>query len=138
MWASTYPTRLKRIHLLQKRLIRIITNSSYLSHTKELFKQEGLLNIYDINKLETAIFMYKFDTDQYFFFQLNSNIHYHNTRQSQSYHIVSKKTKLGQFSISYRGPKVWNSFSHMKKDSRTLRQFKKLVKNKLLEDMSST
>lgn len=67
MWASNYPTRLKRIHLLQKRLIRIITNSSYLSHTKELFKQEGLLNIYDINKLETAIFMYKFDTDQYFF-----------------------------------------------------------------------
>ena len=39
VWASTYPTSLKRIVVLQKRIIRIINyNSKYDAHTDPIFK----------------------------------------------------------------------------------------------------
>lgn len=38
-WGGTLPSRLNSILLLQKRLIRLLTGSGYLAHTKPLFQQ---------------------------------------------------------------------------------------------------
>ena len=58
VWASTYPSNLTRLLLMQKRAVRAITNAYYRAHTKPLFLQLGVLDIYQINTLYTANFMF--------------------------------------------------------------------------------
>ena len=48
---------------LQKKTVRIITNSGYLAHTDVLFKQPNLLKIDDIYKLKVLKFYYKLKHD---------------------------------------------------------------------------
>ena len=48
-----------RIELLQKKAIRLITNSSYTAHTTPLFIELGLLKIQDKFKLKLLKFYYK-------------------------------------------------------------------------------
>ena len=138
IWASNYHNNLRRLNLLQKKVLRIITKSGYLSHTENLFKEQKILTIQKINSLETAILMYKFNCNQLpesfdTIFNLNKNIHCHNTRQSSNYHIPTKNSKLAQFSITYMGPKVWNNFRSIATQSNSLCIFKSKVKNHLLK-----
>ena len=59
IWASTYPSYLQPIHRLQKSFVRIATNSPYLAPSSPLFKKLQILTIYDVNKYQTGILMYK-------------------------------------------------------------------------------
>ena len=43
LWSNTYTIHLKKIKILQKRAIRIITKSQYTSHTDPLFSKLKLL-----------------------------------------------------------------------------------------------
>ena len=45
---------LKNIFLLQKKAIRLVTHSSYTSHTEQIFNENGLLNLvmFPLNKLK--------------------------------------------------------------------------------------
>ena len=52
-----------RIELLQKKAIRLITNSSYTVHTTPLFKELGLLKIQDMFKLKLLKFYYKLSSN---------------------------------------------------------------------------
>ena len=45
VWAGVSSNRLKRIFLLQKRLVRIIAGVHYLAHSSPLFKSLNLLSI---------------------------------------------------------------------------------------------
>ncbi len=56
VWCNTYPTHLLPLLRLQKKIIRIITNSDYFEHTQPLFKNDFF---FDINKLQIEVFMYK-------------------------------------------------------------------------------
>ena len=52
-----------RIELLQKKAIRLITNSSYTAHTTLLFIELGLLKIQDKFKLKLLKFYYKLSSN---------------------------------------------------------------------------
>ena len=58
-----------RIELLQKRAIRLITNSSYTAHTTPLFIELSLLKLKDMFKIKLVKFYYKLSSNllpQYF------------------------------------------------------------------------
>jgi len=59
-WSSTNTTKIDKLFKLQKKAIRICTKSDYSSHTKQLFHKLNTLNIFDLNKLQTAVLMYRF------------------------------------------------------------------------------
>ena len=48
VWASTYKTHLNRLFLYQKRAVRIISHSPPLAHSRPLFNQMKILNIFEI------------------------------------------------------------------------------------------
>ena len=48
VWSSIYVTNLNRILLLQKRAVRILTNSEYRAHSDPLFKQLKILDIFKL------------------------------------------------------------------------------------------
>ena len=57
-WSSTYVSNLNRIYLLQKRAVRAVTNSEYRAHTAPLFTKLKILDIFQINTLDIAKFMF--------------------------------------------------------------------------------
>ena len=58
VWLSTYVTNLNRIYYLQKRAVRAITNSDFRAHTAPLFAKLGILDIFQVNSLYIARFMF--------------------------------------------------------------------------------
>ena len=58
VWASTYKTNLRRLVILQKRIIRIINKSHFNAHTEPIFKDLGILKFNDIHLLQLGQFMY--------------------------------------------------------------------------------
>ena len=58
VWSSTYVTNVKRLFLIQKRLVRALTNADFTAHTAPLFYRLNLLDIYKINFLHIVKFMY--------------------------------------------------------------------------------
>ena len=58
VWASTYPTNLSRLVLLQKKILRLADKAEYNAHTNPLFKKMFLLKFQDIQKLQTCQFLF--------------------------------------------------------------------------------
>ena len=88
----------QRITTLQKKCIRIITNSKYNDHTDPLFSKLKLLKLADIFNLQQLKFYYKYikgDLPEYFKslnFVPNSNYHNYDTRHRNQLHIgITKK-----------------------------------------------
>lgn len=139
VWASTYETNLKVIFLLQKRFVRMVTNSNRFSHSAPLFLNLEILNIYDINKFQICLFVFKFLNNSLpnsfkHFFHINSQIHFYNTRSSNQLHTHYFRTRLAQSSIKYRGPVLWNNLSTILQSYSSLYCFKKYLKLFLLNE----
>ena len=54
-----------KLELLQKKALRLMTNSNYLAHTTALLIKHGLLNVRDMYKLKLLKFYYKLSYDLY-------------------------------------------------------------------------
>ena len=54
-WASVGKTKLEPIHKLQKKALRICTNSHYQAHSCLLFIHLRTFNTYDLYKIQSAI-----------------------------------------------------------------------------------
>ena len=107
IWCSTYPTHLLPLFRLQKKIIRIITNSDYFEHTQPLFKNNSILKLFDINKLQIAIYMYKLQHNIH-----NTTLqpqHNYSTRTRDNLIIPTHNLTIFQHSLSYLGPKIWNA-----------------------------
>ena len=76
-----------RIIKLQKKALRIITSSNYISHTEPLYKQLSLLKVDEILKLQQLKFYYKYlhnDLPRYlqnWRFVFKYEVHGHDTRE---------------------------------------------------------
>ena len=58
VWASTYKTNLRRLVILQKRIIRIINKSHFNAHANPIFTDHGTLKLNDTHLLQPSQFMY--------------------------------------------------------------------------------
>ena len=113
-WTSTYPTKLNRIYLLQKRFVRAVTKSNYLAHSAPLFSRLKVLDIYQINSFHVGKFMYKYQNrllPSIFLelFQTSSQIHKYNTRSSSDLRPHKCRTNIMQFTVLFQGSKIWNA-----------------------------
>jgi hypothetical protein len=138
IWANNKPTRLKPLLILQKRCMRIITNSHYNAHALPLFSKLNQLTIFDLNKLLIATFMFRHHKNclpgvfkNYFY--SNSTIHDHFTRISTNLHIIYARTDVMKLQLRICGPRIWNSIDpDIINNSRNWHGFKKLYKKHLL------
>jgi Reverse transcriptase (RNA-dependent DNA polymerase) len=138
VWASNYMTRLQRICLLQKKIVRIITRSPYGSHTSPMFQQLGLLTFHNITVFQMAEFMHRYTFSLLpnafaDFFQCVSDVHSYFTRnKSYTYRIPFSRTNIHKFSISSRGPYIWNRLPQDLRLIPSLFVFKKNLRSHLL------
>jgi hypothetical protein len=127
--SSTYVTNLQRILILQKRIVRLLTNSVFYAHAAPLFNKLNLLDIYKMFSLHTGRFMFCYHNKLLppcFFnlFNANKQVHNYNTRNVDSYRSHACRTNIKQFTILSRGLKLWNSLPDSVRKAETLSSFR--------------
>ena len=113
-WSSTYVSNLNIIYYLQKRALRAVTNSAdYRAHTCPLFSKLKILDIFQINTLDIAKFMFRYHSNPLpplflNLFMTDSQVHTYDTRTAGNYRMHSCRTNIKKFTILYQGPRIWN------------------------------
>ena len=113
IWGLTSEENLKKIEILQRKCLRILTFSGFQSHTNHLFYKHNILKVRDVITLQQLQLLYKFldntlPKDLTSLFQLNCNVHDHHTRQP--FHVPRVDTSTyGIRSIKFHCPKLWNN-----------------------------
>lgn len=138
VWASTFHTSLHRILVFQKRFVRIATRSEPRTSSGPLFQKLKILSVYNLNIFQICVFIYKIYSSEgnipeqfKVYFKKNSLVHSYSTRQSSDLHLPKFLSSRGQFSIRYRGVKLWKDFLHLaKKDSTKI--YKRCLKEHLI------
>ena len=137
-WGSTYPTHLRRLVLLQKRIIRIISKKGFDAHTNPLFKSLMILKLEDIYSLYLGKFMFSLKKNSvpssFSRSILRTNqVHGYNTRSSKKIYIPFCRTNVRHFSVFfYQGPVFFNKLNAFICDAPSLYSFQSRVKNFLL------
>ena len=128
IWSTTFPTYLTPLNLQLKKVVRILTNSSYLEHTSPLFKQTQLLKLADITKLSIATYMYNNKSNLINLLPTHAHLTRHRDQLSLPQHRLCKF----QHSTCYLGPKIWNSLPFEIKEVPSLSMFKTKLRNYIL------
>jgi hypothetical protein len=118
------------IFKIQKRVIRIITNNSRRASCKQLFKRLKILTLPSQYIFSVLVFI----AENNDLFRFNKDIHGLNTRNLLDLHLPSTHLTIVQRGVLYSGCKVFNNLpTHIKSHFENIRQFKKILKNYLIE-----
>ena len=105
---------INRLHKLQKKVIRIISNNTYIAHTEPIFKTLCLLKLSDIYALSILKFYYQYCHGQLpfylqsFVFKQRMDMHQYNTRNKTALNVARVKTKVAENSLKNITPKIVN------------------------------
>ena len=137
-WGNSTKTWLNKIHVLQKRAIRIIDNSFYLSHSTPIFKKFNLLKVMDVFKLTCLTFLFKVKTNNLpsncnNLIQLNNaaNPRYH-MRYVDVFKCPPHKKAFREKCIKIFGQKLWEEIPNEIASSGSIMTFKRNLKQYLL------
>ena len=108
---------LKRLEILQKRAVRSINKAAYNSHTDPLFKQSGILKIFDLYQQEVMMFMHDVrkgnlpvSFNNIFLAHRDVNRIYA-TRQADLFYVPRSKSKFVDKLPLIAFPQTWNRCS---------------------------
>ena len=137
VWGLACKTHLDSLIKLQKRAIRIIVGVHPRTYTEPLFQKLKLLKCEDINKHLIGRLMFRIQNNELpifqNFFKRNRDVHFHDTRQKDYFHIPPFKTKLGKASLRYNGASIWNVILKVGIDTKSSEfQFAKSLKSEIL------
>jgi exonuclease III len=137
IWASNYDSRLYKITILQKKVVRVIDGSCRNTHSSPIFKDLKLLKIKQIRVLQIGDFIYRYEHNLLpasfmGYFTLGSQIHTHNTRRATSYRPSRARTNTRKFSMKSSGPQLWNTIPLEIRLSGNRSRFKKRLRTYLV------
>lgn len=140
-WGGAAASIIKPVLNLQKRIIRIITHSSFDSPSTPIFSKLNILRIDTLYKFNLAILMHKIHNNQitgsYNNLALTQITHNYNTRGSKNKNYFQKfnRLNLGINSFITNGIKLWNKISISTKNL-PLNTFKKKIKQHLINSLN--
>ena len=120
----------KGIFKIQKRMIRILTDTPGRDSCRHLFKQLQILTLPSQYIYSLLIFVVK-NGD---LFSFNSEVHNLHTRLKNDLHLPSTNLTLVQRGVLYSGSRIFNHLPlQIKNHSGNLKSFKRKLKNFLVE-----
>ena len=139
LWGHSSDTILRPLFLVQKKVVRIITFSDFLAHTRPIFFKLNLLPLSKVILQRTSIFMYKLMNDMLpaaldYLIIRNNDIHQYNTRQKHQLHGTRPTCKSVVHSFSTRSFQIWNAMSNVIDSHNSLYSFKYKTKAFLLNN----
>ena len=101
---------------LQKRVIRIVSRSSFDVHANPIFVNLRILKFEDNIKLQIGKVMYLYKNGLLpnsfnDMFLLNCDVHSYSTRSNNSFRLLYCRTNVRKFSLRFQGPKIFNFLS---------------------------
>ena len=125
-----------RIFKLQKRALRIMTNSKYNAHTEPLFKELEMLKVSDIFDVQCMKFWYKFvnkSLPEYFgtMFTFNNELYQIETRAQNQLHLFPTRTSSVRNVLRHRIPDLLQEYPRaitQKAKTHSIESFVKLLK----------
>ena len=137
VWASTYPTNLNRLVLLQKKIIRIISKMPFDAHTDPIFKSLQIMKLSEIYFFQVGKFMFSYKIGLLpnafkEMFLMTNQVHSYNTRNSNTFYLFLARTNIRLFGIRFQGPKFFNSLNNNIQSAATISLFKSRLKTFLL------
>ena len=133
-WASTYATELKKINLLQKRVVRFMFNEERLFHSRPLLRKVNALDFYWINLYQHLNFTHEVNNQSIFNDLIKKPAYKYLTNCSKS-HFCLKNVSINstKYLISFRGTKLWIEILHEEeKEFEFYLLFQNKIKPKLL------
>ena len=113
LWGFSFHSHVRKLHILQKLIARIICNVPSYAHSAPLFSHLKILNVFDICRYQTAAFTYAY-INGFLPSNLNNFFKDHTcnypTRQGSTtsivpcFYILSSSQRF----VKYTGPKIWN------------------------------
>ena len=143
IYGSSSSKNIKRIHVIQKKAIRIVFNKDFRAHTTKLFYKLKLLPLPDLINFKSLIFFYDFKSknlpatfnNEWILNSERNNLFQLNLRSSQGFYIpVARYQYLTNFPL-IKGPKLWNSLRADFKYSLIRYEFIRQLKNLCLEKL---
>lgn len=116
------------LFILQKKAVRAIFNLPPDASCKTLFREANIMTLPSIYIYELLKYVKTNESK----FQLNSDVHSHNTRDKSKIHYQGRKLKVSQRDIMYIGVKCFNFLPTCLKDLE-FQNFKKNVKRILIQ-----
>ena len=132
VWGGTYKNHLYPIIRQQKRIIRLIADADYQFHTNSLFLKFEILKFEDVYKFFISVYMFKALQQGLF-----SNSHNLNTRNSNLATASFHRLTSTQHSVSFSGPKIWNSLPSNIRNINSLPSFKLKLKQYFINQYNS-
>ena len=137
VWGNASTNVISKLHLLQKRIVRIISGRPRLSHTHDLFINLKILPIQLLNKFKLSMFCFKHrngllpELFNEFLLEIEK-IHKHNTRLVGHYYITTPRTTYALNSLHYQAPYTWNNLDKSLHNINCLTTFKRELISHLL------
>ena len=133
IWGNSATIHLNPIIILQKKCIRAITFSHYLSPSKPLFDSLDILKFESLVIQRISLLMYKYSTGSvpspiFDLFKKSNEVHTHFTRKSISLSTPRGKSEERYKTFSFKGVHIWNHISRNVNTCVSYSSFKKLVK----------
>src|SRR6218665_60766 len=115
IWAINYPSRLKKLVYLQKRIVRLIAGVRKWEHSSPYFIKFKVLNIDQIRDFQIGEFFFRLE--HHLLSPVFNNflpnvyeIHSHYTRNATKFRSVKAHSNIRIHTIKSQGSLTWNSF----------------------------
>ena len=137
IWGNTYQTLLDPIFRLQKKFVRLITFTDFNAHSEPLFNQLNVLNIFQLSKFSSCIFVYDLRNNRYphnieKYFDRPIHTYQNRSASSGNFRPPSIKLTITQHNFKYAATKHWNSLPSHLKINMSRQQFKNELRNYIL------
>ena len=137
VWGTAASVHLNRLHVFQKKIVRIICGVHPRTHTEPLFKAMNILDISQIRDYSITLFMYKMSNGMLpsmfeIMFIQTSDVHSYPTRQADLLYVQFAATKRTQRTIRHFGTKLWNTLCNVIQVDCAISTFKQKLKFFLL------
>ena len=132
-WGNSLKTQIEKLHLIQKRALRIICNVGFRTHTNPLFHSHRILKLEDIYNFQLGTLMHNLKAGVLplalaNLFKTNNQFHQYATRNASAYHLPKVRTTFTFNTLVCTGPRFWNSLDANIKQSVSLSVFKQKLK----------
>ena len=112
VWTSCYPSSLQSLITIQKKLIRFVTKRNRWTPSTPLFRELMVLKLNDINRLNTAIFVYKsihnLISSPINFLIRAINIYNLRNHNNIDLEVPRHRSRQSELFIHVRGARLWN------------------------------
>ena len=139
-WFNGNKTTALKIQQAANKFIRMIFKLQARDNVGKVMKENNILSIEQINNLEVASFMFKYQKNKLphsfnNFFQNNvfTENNKHNTRSQSKFFSSFSRLNLTKQSFKYKGLVFWNKVPFNIKQSKSLRKFRNDLQMSLIQ-----